>query len=178
MVQSLAEQNPQGAQQVIWHVPCSLKSCCYRFTLLVPCFAWATAVCGRRHCPICIMFSARHWNSRLYNVVSLATITSTQQKLLNFFQSEAYGRLGGSAVGVQRAQNTKSIFYLAENFSHGVVCPSAHRSQGQLFEHPSWACASSRDPSWSKTSSRHEEGGGEDRGGRWGTMSSPERWVK
>lgn len=128
MVQSL-EQNPQGAQQVIWHVPCSLKSCCYRFTLLVPCFAWATAVCGRLHCPICIMFSTRLWNSRLYNVVSLATITSTQEKLLNFFQSKAYRRLGGSSVGVQRAQNTKSIFYLAENFSHGVVCPSARRSQ-------------------------------------------------
>lgn len=50
---------------------------------------------------------------------------------------------GGGLVlefgGVQSAQNTKSIFHLAEDFRRCVVCPLAHWSGGQLFEHPSRA---------------------------------------
>lgn len=40
---------------------------------------------------------------------------------------------------VRTAQNTESIFLLAENFRGCAVCPSACWSQGQLFKHPSWA---------------------------------------
>lgn len=53
----------------------------------------------------------------------------------------------GVGGGVQSAQNMKSIFYLAENFRRCVVCPLAHRSRGQLFEHPSLASVSSPEQS-------------------------------
>lgn len=54
---------------------------------------------------------------------------------------------GVGGGGVQSARNMKSIFHLAENFRRCVVCPLAHQSWGQIFEHPSWVSASSREPS-------------------------------
>lgn len=38
-----------------WFVPYFFKSSCYRFTLHVPCFPWATDVCGSLQCHICIV---------------------------------------------------------------------------------------------------------------------------
>lgn len=92
----------------------------------------------------------------------------------------------GVGGGVQSAQNMKSIFYLAENFRCCVVCPLAHRSQGQLFEHPSWASAPSRAKDklqprgvgpgrWTGRAGGGDLGRGFGEGGR--QMSSPQRWV-
>lgn len=63
----------------------------------------------------------------------------------------------------------KSIFYLAENFRRCVVCPLAHQSQGQFFEHPSRASAFSREPSRTpRQAPAKSVGGGRHKGGGWG----------
>lgn len=83
----------------------------------------------------------------------------------------------GVGGGVQSAQNMKSIFYLAENFRRCVVCPLAHQSWGQLFEHLSLGClrpavskavpktSSSREGRPGQTGTRGGREAGE--GGKW-----------
>lgn len=97
-------------------------------------FPRAAAVCGSLLGPICIL------EPQLQALQCCLLRNATKQKNRNIEFLPAWDRRGQTAVALpQTAQNTKSIFLLAENFRGCAVCPAADWSQGQLFEHLSWA---------------------------------------
>lgn len=114
------------------------------FTLHVPCFPGAAQVCGSLCFSICIV-QLFPKNIRLHRAVSLATMQEYNNSLLNFFQSKT--DRGSFGVAFQSALNMESILLLAERFRRCAVCPLAHWSRGQVFEHPSCASACSPEPS-------------------------------
>lgn len=113
--------------------PVLFRTGCYRFTSCVL-FSQSSSCVWESPWPYL------HFRTTTPGSTMLSVLQRNKAKNRNIESLPAWDRWGQTAVALpQTAQNIKSIFLLAENFRGCAVCLAADWSQGQLFEHPSWA---------------------------------------